>query len=105
MKGLNEPFIFEILAIVSEIPKGYVATYQQIAELADCPKNARLVGKILSISDSFGIYPCHRVIHSDGRLSAVFPNQRALLEEEGIVLNQNHKVNLKKYQWSYKKVV
>ena len=36
MKGLNEPFIFEILAIVSVIPKGYVATYRQIAELADC---------------------------------------------------------------------
>ena len=46
---LNEEFIFQILSIVEEIPEGYVATYGQIAKLSGYDKNARLVGKVLSL--------------------------------------------------------
>lgn len=45
---MDEDLIFQVLAIVSEIPWGKVASYKQIASLAGRPKNARLVGKILS---------------------------------------------------------
>ena len=40
--------------MVGEIPRGKVATYGQIASLVGRPKNARLVGKILSQVDLFG---------------------------------------------------
>ena len=36
-----------ILAVVSQIPKGKVASYGQIAKLAGLPKHARLVGRVL----------------------------------------------------------
>ncbi len=57
-KVLTEEFIFLVLSIVEEIPEGKVATYGQIANLAGKPKNARLIGKILSMSEYYGEYPC-----------------------------------------------
>ena len=56
---MDEDLIFQVLAIVSEIPWGKVASYKQIASLAGRPKNARLVGKILSHASMYGDYPCH----------------------------------------------
>lgn len=65
---MENDFIDQVLAIVSEIPRGKVASYKQIAQLARCSKNARLVGKILSHANLYGNYPCHRVVNSAGRL-------------------------------------
>ena len=61
---MDEDLIFQVLAIVSEIPWGKVASYKQIASLAGRPKNARLVGKILSHASMYGDYPCHRVVNN-----------------------------------------
>ena len=44
----SENLIYEILSVVDEIPKGKIASQGQVAKLIDRPKNARLVGKILS---------------------------------------------------------
>lgn len=46
---LQDDLIYEILSVVEEIPKGCVATYGQIARLIGRDKNARLVGKALSV--------------------------------------------------------
>ena len=51
---LTEDFIYEILSVVDEIPNGKVATYGQIARLTGREKNARLVGKVLSMSEYYG---------------------------------------------------
>ena len=59
---MEDEFIFQVLEIVAEIPKGKVASYKQIAILANRNKNARLVGKILSHASFYGQYPCHRVV-------------------------------------------
>lgn len=65
---LQETLIYEILSVVEEIPKGCVATYGQIARLIGRDKNARLVGKVLSMAEYYGEYPCHRVVNHAGRL-------------------------------------
>ena len=65
---LNEPLIYEILSVVEEIPEGCVATYGQIARLIGRDRNARLVGKVLSMAEFYGRYPCHRVVNHAGRL-------------------------------------
>ena len=44
------PDIYEVLSVVEEIPEGRVATYGQIARLTGRDRNARLIGKILSMS-------------------------------------------------------
>lgn len=99
---MNEDFIYQVLAIVSEIPKGKVATYKQIATLAGKDQNARLVGKILSHASLYGDYPCHRVVNSAGRLVPHWNEQKDLLMEEGILLKPNGCVDLKTYQWKTK---
>ena len=54
---MDDRLIYEVLEVVGEIPSGKVATYGQIAKLIGRPKNARLVGKILSQVEIYGDYP------------------------------------------------
>lgn len=100
-KVLHEDFIYEILAVVEEIPEGNVATYGQIARLIGRDKNSRLVGKVLSMSQYYGKYPCHRVVNHAGRLVPGWWEQQHLLESEGVTLKDDGHVDLKKYQWDY----
>ena len=96
---LDERLIYEVLAAVSEIPEGRVATYGQIARLIGRDKNARLIGKILSVSSLYGDYPCHRVVSCTGRLAPGWDEQALLLLQEGVELKNENHVDLKKYQW------
>ena len=96
---MNEDVIYLILSIVQEIPYGQVASYKQIAALAGMPKNARLVGKILSISSMYGTFPCHRVVNNAGRLAPGFDEQRSLLEQEGVIFEKSGLVDMKVCQW------
>jgi len=99
-KVLNEDLIYMILSAVEEIPYGNVATYGQIANLINRPKNARMVGKVLSMSDFFGKYPCHRVVNHQGRISPKFKDQKSLLLGEKVGFKDQIHVDLKKYQWN-----
>ena len=101
MTQLDEDFVFLVLAAVSEIPKGKVATYGQIAKLIGKEKNARLVGRALQISSLYADddYPCHRVVNSSGRLVPRWDEQQALLLEEDILFKNNGHVDLSKSQW------
>lgn len=96
---LTENLIYEVLSVVEEIPAGKVASYGQIAKLIGRDKNARLVGKILSMSEYYGKYPCHRVVNHKGRLAPHFFDQKRLLLEEQVVFKDNVHVNMKQCQW------
>ena len=98
-KILNERLIYEILSVVEEIPEGKVATYGQIASLIGREKNSRLVGKVMSMADFYGSYPCHRVVNSQGRLVPSWDSQRYYLEAEGVSFKANGCVDLKKCLW------
>ena len=64
---IKEDLIYEILSVVEEIPEGRVASYGQIARLIGRDKNSRLVGKVLSMAEYYGRYPCYRVVNHAGR--------------------------------------
>lgn len=96
---LNEVLIYEILSVVGEIPEGCVATYGQIAKLIGRDKNARLVGKVLSMAEFYGRYPCHRVVNHAGRLVPGWREQAYLLQQEGVPLKDKFHVDLKRCQW------
>lgn len=98
-KMLNDDLIYEILAVVDEIPEGKVATYGQIARLIDRPKNARLVGKVLSMAEYYGHFPCHRVVNHAGRLAPGWDEQRRLLEAEEVPMKDENHVQIKECQW------
>lgn len=96
---LDEELIYEILSVVEEIPEGSVATYGQIARLIGREKNARLVGKVLSMAEIFGKFPCHRVVNHAGRLVPGWTEQGELLKLEGIPMKDNDHVDIKHCQW------
>jgi len=100
-KILNDDLIYEILSVVEEIPEGTVASYGQIARLIGRERNARLVGKVLSMAEFYGNYPCHRVVNHAGHLAPHFRNQRELLLDEGVAFKENDCVDMKKCQWDY----
>lgn len=97
---LNDELIYEILSAVEEIPEGKVASYGQIARLIGREKISRLVGKVLSMAEYYGKYPCHRVVNSAGRLAPGFYEQRSLLENEGVEFKENGCVDMKKHGWN-----
>ncbi len=85
------------------VPEGKVITYGQAALLCGFPKNARQVGYGLKKGRA-GEVPAHRVVNSQGVLSgaASFEHmdlQRLLLEEEGVEVSMDNKVDLKQYGW------
>ena len=96
---LDERLIYEILSAVEEIPEGSVASYGQIARLIGRDRHSRLVGKVLSMAAYYGDYPCHRVVNHAGRLAPCFPEQRHLLQEEGVGFKENGYVDMKQFQW------
>ena len=99
-RTLNSDLIYEVLSVVEEIPEGRVATYGQIARLTGRDRNARLIGRILSLSAYYGQYPCHRVVNHAGRTAPGFAAQKQLLLEEGVEFRANGCVDLGKYQWN-----
>lgn len=96
---INDNLIYEILSVVEEIPCGRVASYGQIARLIGRDKNSRLVGTVLSRSEFYGKFPCHRVVNSSGRTAPGWTEQRSLLESEGVEFMPNGCVNMKIFQW------
>ena len=96
---MDEGLIYEILSVVEEIPPGRVATYRQIARLTGREKNARLVGKILSTSQQYGEYPCHRVVNHAGRTAPGWFEQPELLHREGVLFKENGCVDLRQCLW------
>ncbi len=94
-------FVTHVLDIVRLIPRGRVATYGQVALLAGAPRAARQVGRILYMYGR--MVPWQRVINHYGGLSTYKVGsgmeQRALLEQEGVVFSAEGTVDLQKYQW------
>jgi methylated-DNA-protein-cysteine methyltransferase-like protein len=95
-----------IYRVVAKIPRGKVATYGQVAALAEMPRAARQVGYALAAlrDDAKGV-PWQRVINSKGEISARFEPgfedlQRVLLEQEGVRFNAQGRVDLDKVQWT-----
>lgn len=96
---LDDDLSYLIYSVVEEIPKGYVATYGQIARLIGKEKNARLVGRALKMSFMYGDFPCHRVVNHSGRITPGWVEQKSLLEKEGVTFKDEFHVDLKKHQW------
>ncbi|MEB3210375.1 MAG: MGMT family protein [Leptolyngbyaceae bacterium] len=96
-----------IYQVVRQIPKGKVATYGQVADLANFPGQARLVGYALfQVDMQTSDVPWHRVINAKGEVShsplrrGTDYLQRSLLEDEGIEFNANNKIDLRQYLWN-----
>ena len=90
-----------IYEAVKKIPKGHVATYGRIAEMAGNPRMSRAVGNALHKNPDPEHIPCFRVVNSKGELAGAFAFggenvQARLLEEDGVEVIDG-RVDLRKY--------
>ncbi len=95
----KELFYREIYSIVKEIPSGCVTTYGEIARLAGKPQCSRIVGQAMSRAPRELRLPCHRVVNASGRIAPGWPEQRMMLEQEGVVFKKNGCADMKKCLW------
>jgi len=97
--GFLTCFKRRVYALTAKIPKGYVATYSQIAEIIGSRKYARAVGNALHVNPfPPQIVPCHRVVKSSGDVGGYAAGARVkinMLIDEGVEV-VNGKVNLEK---------
>lgn len=96
------PDYARIYAAVQQIPRGRVATYGQIAALADLPRRARQVGYALHALPPGSPVPWQRVVNARGEVSLpglAGARQRELLAAEGVELGASGRVDLEAFQW------
>ena len=90
----------KVYEAVRKIPKGRVATYAQVAELAGNKRMSRAVGNALHRNPDPVNIPCFRVVNSKGELSGNFAFgegvQERLLTEDGVEVRDG-KVDLSVY--------
>lgn len=96
-----KPFTRRVLAIIKNIPAGYVMTYGQIAKLAGSPRGARQVVRILHGMSKLYELPWHRVVNAKGEMAIKDDEsrfmQRAYLCDEGVIANENDIIDLDKH--------
>ena len=97
--AMSEEVIMAVLDTANSIPYGKVASYGQIARIIGREHNSRMVGRIMSMADRYGEYPCHRVVNQAGRTVPGWPEQRELLEAEGVEFKANGCVDMKRFRW------
>jgi methylated-DNA-protein-cysteine methyltransferase related protein len=94
-----------ICAVIRRIPKGWVATYGQVAAMAGMPRRARLVGRVLQRLNPAIKIPWHRVVNAKGEVSYSLSRnggdivQRRLLEKEGIKFDASNRLDLERCRW------
>ena len=64
----NKSFKERVEDVVSQIPRGRVMSYGEVAQRAGTPRAARAVGMIMSKNRNKKV-PCHRVVRSDGKMA------------------------------------
>ena len=97
------PTYARIYEVVRRIPRGRVATYGQVAELAGMPGHARQVGYALHALPESTAVPWHRVLNARGTLSlrrsAGQITQRIRLEREGVRFDAGGRLQLERLRW------
>ncbi|MEJ2736497.1 MAG: MGMT family protein [Anaerolineae bacterium] len=105
MGSAKNSFFAQVYEVVRRIPSGKVATYGQVARLLGKPRAARTVGWALHSLPEGSDVPWQRVINAKGTISldARGPGgaiQRVLLEAEGIVFDEQGRVDLQAHGWA-----
>jgi O-6-methylguanine DNA methyltransferase len=98
-------FTQRIYQLTRQIPRGFVATYGQLAALAGSPRAARAVGMAMKTNPDAPHTPCHRVVAADGSLTGYsagrgLVTKKALLSQEGVIFH-GHRVDLSKSLWHF----
>lgn len=98
---------YMIFAIATQIPKGMVSTYGDIARALGDVRASRAVGKIMAadLDRPFPV-PCHRVVYTDGRVGWYHGSGRgtevkaSMLMAEGVPVGNGQVMEFAKYRFT-----
>jgi methylated-DNA-protein-cysteine methyltransferase-like protein len=102
---MDADFFNKVFDLVRTIPYGRVTTYGAIARCIGSPGAARMVGWALNqSSQKVPFVPAHRVVNRNGLLTGKvhFPGadtMSELLENEGVIIEDNQVVHFEKLFW------
>ena len=97
MKLQGTEFQIKVWKAISNIPKGKILTYRELAKIIGKPKAARAIANACG-KNPFPIkIPCHRVIRSDGNIGGYsgkggVNSKISLLKKEGVLFNKFDKI-------------
>lgn len=98
---LSDDFKQRVYEVVSQIPRGKVMSYGQIAAMCGSPRAARIVGGVAHFGDPD--LPWQRVVMKDGSLATGYPGGTAghaeALRDEAVEVSDELKVNMAKHLW------
>ena len=102
MPRVDAMFKERVYALVSQIPKGKVMTYGQVAALAGAAWAAWEVGQIAHTGPEN--LPWQRVVNKQGGLAAGWPNggrqaHKSALEADGVSVTDDFRVDIGKILW------
>ena len=95
---VGEGFHSQVYAVVSQIPRGKVATYGDVAGALGSRSVARQVGFALAaLPPRRDDVPWYRVVNAQGQISCradgkPSPRQRKILKDEGVTVKTNGRV-------------
>lgn len=94
-----------VIKVIQLVPKGKVVSYGQVAVYVGVPRAARQVGWILRTIDPSIQIPWWRVINNAGRITIKGNKyndahlQKKLLESEGVEVNGDFTLDIKKHRF------
>lgn len=103
MARVDPEFKDRVYKLVSQIPKGRLMTYGQIAALSGAAWAAWEVGQIAHTGPED--LPWWRVVNKQGGLASGYPgggreNHKAILELEGYKVSDEYTVNIAELLWA-----
>jgi len=100
----HSDFFEKVYDVVRKVPYGKVTTYGAIAKALGAAKSARVVGYAMNASHAQENVPAHRVVNRNGVLTGKhhFPGthvMQQILEDEGVVVENDQIINFEKHLW------
>ncbi len=99
---MTSDFRGRVLAVVRGVPSGRVATYGDVADLAERPRAWRAVGNVMRDCRDPAT-PCHRVVGAGGALGGYGGDQslkRELLRAEGLEIGIGRIRRFREVRWT-----
>jgi methylated-DNA-protein-cysteine methyltransferase related protein len=103
-KPNSDNFFERVYTVARQIPYGKVTSYGAIAKALGTGRSARMVGWAMNAAHNLEDVPAHRVVNRKGLLTGKHHFEgtnlmQQLLENEGIVVEDNQIVDLEKVFW------
>jgi O-6-methylguanine DNA methyltransferase len=100
-------FTKKVYKAVQKVPRGKVATYGDIAQIARHERAVRAVGVAMKKNPNIEEIPCHRIVGASGEMHGYNQmggekTKRDLLKSEGVSF-RGEKVDLSRSRWQPQK--